>query len=265
MPEPVEAAGAPSTIQRRLGAFDTAMVVVSLVIGIGIFRTPAIVAGQAGTPFAFYAVWVLGGFISLCGALTYAEIGSRLPRAGGQYRAVAEAYHPMAGVHADLVPGGPAGRGRGGRRVHRRGVPEPGAAARLRAHPGRAAGGRGGADAGAARAQLGRHPHGRAHAERALAVEDRDDRRPGRGGAAPGRTRDGAGRGSRHARVLGHAGRLRVRRGRGLLHLRRLPGRHEPRRRRAQRAPEPADRDHGRAWWSSSRSTSRSTSRTSGR
>jgi basic amino acid/polyamine antiporter, APA family len=85
-----------SAIERRLGAFDTAMIVVSLVIGIGIFRTPALVAGHAGTTVAFYLAWVLGGVISLCGALTYAEIGSRLPRAGGQYRAVAEAYHPIA-------------------------------------------------------------------------------------------------------------------------------------------------------------------------
>jgi basic amino acid/polyamine antiporter, APA family len=85
-----------SAIERRLGAFDTAMIVVSLVIGIGIFRTPALVAGHAGTTVAFYLAWMLGGVISLCGALTYAEIGSRLPRAGGQYRAVAEAYHPMA-------------------------------------------------------------------------------------------------------------------------------------------------------------------------
>lgn len=86
----------PGVIERRLSAFDTAMIVVSLVIGIGIFRTPAIVAGQAGTTAAFYGAWILGGFVSLCGALTYAEIGSRLPRAGGQYRAVAEAYHPVA-------------------------------------------------------------------------------------------------------------------------------------------------------------------------
>jgi APA family basic amino acid/polyamine antiporter len=85
-----------SAIERRLGAFDTAMIVVSLVIGIGIFRTPALVAGHAGTTGAFYLAWLLGGVISLCGALTYAEIGSRLPRAGGQYRAVAEAYHPIA-------------------------------------------------------------------------------------------------------------------------------------------------------------------------
>ena len=86
----------PTAIERRLGAFDTAMVVVSLVIGIGIFRSPAIVAAHAGTVGAFYLAWLMGGAISLCGALTYAEIGSRLPRAGGQYRAVAEAYHPIA-------------------------------------------------------------------------------------------------------------------------------------------------------------------------
>ena len=69
-----------SAIERRLGAFDTAMIVVSLVIGIGIFRTPALVAGH-GTTVAFYLAWVLGGVISLCGALTYAEIGSRQRRA----------------------------------------------------------------------------------------------------------------------------------------------------------------------------------------
>ncbi len=90
------AAEAIRHIERRLSAFDTAMIVVSLVIGIGIFRTPALVAGHAGTTLAFYLAWILGGVISLCGALTYAEIGSRLPRAGGQYRAVAEAYHPVA-------------------------------------------------------------------------------------------------------------------------------------------------------------------------
>lgn len=85
----------PAGIERRLSAFDTSMVVVSLVIGIGIFRTPALVATSAVTPAAFYGVWILGGAVSLIGALTFAEIGSRLPRAGGYYRSVAESYHPM--------------------------------------------------------------------------------------------------------------------------------------------------------------------------
>jgi APA family basic amino acid/polyamine antiporter len=70
------------------------MVVFSLVVGIGIFRTPAIVAGAAGTTSLFFAAWIAGGFISLIGALTFAEIGSRYPRAGGYYRVVADCYHP---------------------------------------------------------------------------------------------------------------------------------------------------------------------------
>jgi APA family basic amino acid/polyamine antiporter len=82
------------TIRARLSTFDTAMVVFSLVVGIGIFRTPAIVAGAAGTTSLFFAAWIAGGFISLIGALTFAEIGSRYPRAGGYYRVVADCYHP---------------------------------------------------------------------------------------------------------------------------------------------------------------------------
>src|SRR5882762_11629032 len=81
-------------IRARLSTFDTAMVVFSLVVGIGIFRTPAIVAGAAGGTTLFFTAWIAGGLISLIGALTFAEIGSRYPRAGGYYRVVADCYHP---------------------------------------------------------------------------------------------------------------------------------------------------------------------------
>src|SRR5882757_4206978 len=81
-------------IRARLSTFDTAMVVFSLVVGIGIFRTPAIVAGAAGSTTLFFTAWIAGGLISLVGALTFAEIGSRYPRAGGYYRVVADCYHP---------------------------------------------------------------------------------------------------------------------------------------------------------------------------
>ena len=84
----------PSQIQARLSTFDTAMVVFSLVVGIGIFRTPAIVAGAAGDASLFFTAWIAGGLVSLIGALTFAEIGSRYPRAGGYYRVVADCYHP---------------------------------------------------------------------------------------------------------------------------------------------------------------------------
>lgn len=81
-------------IEPRLGAFDTTMVVVSLVIGIGIFRTPALVAAPAPDAAAVLGLWLAGGLVSLAGALVFAEIGARLPRAGGYYRVVADCYHP---------------------------------------------------------------------------------------------------------------------------------------------------------------------------
>jgi len=71
------------------------MVVVSVVIGIGIFRTPALVASSTGTGGLFLAAWGIGGAISLIGALVFAEIGSRYPRAGGCYSVVAHCWHPI--------------------------------------------------------------------------------------------------------------------------------------------------------------------------
>ena len=84
----------PLTIEPRLTAFDVAMVVFSLVVGIGIFRTPAIVARAAGGTRLFFAAWIVAGAISLIGAFVFAEIGARHPRAGGYYRVVADCYHP---------------------------------------------------------------------------------------------------------------------------------------------------------------------------
>ena len=81
-------------IEARLGTFDAAMVVVSLVIGIGMLRTPALVAQHAGSAELFFAAWGVGGLVSLMGALTFAEIGARHPCAGGYYRVVADVYHP---------------------------------------------------------------------------------------------------------------------------------------------------------------------------
>lgn len=70
------------------------MIVVSLVIGMGIFRTPVNVARAVPTPFVFFAAWLAGGVIALCGALTYAEIGSRLPVTGAYYKIFSYCYHP---------------------------------------------------------------------------------------------------------------------------------------------------------------------------
>jgi len=82
------------TQKNKLGLFDFTMIVVSLVIGMGIFRTPANVAAAAPTPLIFFITWLVGGVVALCGALTYAEIGSRLPVTGGYYKVFSYAYHP---------------------------------------------------------------------------------------------------------------------------------------------------------------------------
>jgi APA family basic amino acid/polyamine antiporter len=79
---------------KKLNLFDVTMIVVSLVIGMGIFRTPVNVAKAVDTPFIFFGAWIAGGLVALCGALTYAEIGSRLPVTGGYYKVFSYAYHP---------------------------------------------------------------------------------------------------------------------------------------------------------------------------
>lgn len=78
----------------KLKLFDFTMIVISLVIGMGIFRTPVNVAAAAPSPLVFFGAWIAGGLVALCGALTYAEIGSRLPVTGGYYKVFSYAYHP---------------------------------------------------------------------------------------------------------------------------------------------------------------------------
>ncbi len=70
------------------------MIVVGLVIGMGIFRSAATSAKTAIDPSVYFTAWILGGFVALCGALTYAEIGSRYPVTGGYYKIFSYAYHP---------------------------------------------------------------------------------------------------------------------------------------------------------------------------
>jgi basic amino acid/polyamine antiporter, APA family len=74
--------------------YDLTMIVISVVIGMGIFRVPAEVAQKAGAPSVFFLVWIVGAIVSLFGALTFAEIGSRYPVAGGFYKIFSHCYHP---------------------------------------------------------------------------------------------------------------------------------------------------------------------------
>lgn len=78
----------------KLNLFSFTMIVVGLVIGMGIFRAAATSAKDALNPTVYFSAWIVGGIVALCGALTYAEIGSRYPVTGGYYKVFAKAYHP---------------------------------------------------------------------------------------------------------------------------------------------------------------------------
>lgn len=91
------------TAKNQLGLFSLTIIVVSLVIGMGIFGTPAKVAASSGTSLIFFSAWLAGGLIALCGALTYAEIGIRLPAIGGYYKVFAECYHPAVGFTVNAL------------------------------------------------------------------------------------------------------------------------------------------------------------------
>lgn len=96
--EKSEAGGHPrDRLDRQLGPFDAAMLVVASVIGAGIFFTPGQVATLVPSPFWILVAWTIGGLLSLAGALANAELGAMYPHAGGDYVYLREAFHPAAG------------------------------------------------------------------------------------------------------------------------------------------------------------------------
>src|SRR5262245_37928570 len=83
---------------QTLSVLAGASFLIGIVIGIGIFRTPSLVATFTGSETLFIAAWALGGVIMLAGALCYAELGSAHPNAGGEYHFLARAYGTDVGV-----------------------------------------------------------------------------------------------------------------------------------------------------------------------
>jgi len=81
---------------RRLGLLDTSFLVIGAVVGSGIFMTPGLIAAGLPSPGLLLMVWLAGGLVTLCGALSFAELGAMYPQAGGQYVYIREAYGPTA-------------------------------------------------------------------------------------------------------------------------------------------------------------------------
>ncbi len=82
---------------RRLGPLDTVFLVIGSVVGSGIFMTTGFIAESLPSPGLILLVWLVGGLVTLCGALTFAELGAMFPTAGGQYIYIREAYGSCAG------------------------------------------------------------------------------------------------------------------------------------------------------------------------
>ena len=84
-------------LKRVLSLLDATMINAGGIIGSGIFMVPATVAMFTGSASLFFMVWIAGGVVSLFGALSVAELGAAMPRSGGQYVYLSEAYGPVWG------------------------------------------------------------------------------------------------------------------------------------------------------------------------
>src|SRR5579863_2123396 len=84
-------------LRRDLGVWSAAAIVVGTVIGSGIFLVPSTMVRDLGSPLRVFGVWIVGGLLSLAGALSYAELAAAMPEAGGEYVFLREAYGPLWG------------------------------------------------------------------------------------------------------------------------------------------------------------------------
>jgi basic amino acid/polyamine antiporter, APA family len=84
--------GRPSEAGGNLGVFDAALLIIGVVIGAGIFALPSMVAANTGTPASFAFAWILGGGVSLAGALCYAELATAYPHSGGEHHFLRRAF-----------------------------------------------------------------------------------------------------------------------------------------------------------------------------
>ncbi len=94
-PQTGDAMPTPAGYAKQLGLFSATMLVVGGIIGAGIFLNPAIVAERVGTGPATMATWGLGALIAVVGALVFAELGVRAPKAGGGYVYLRDAFGPF--------------------------------------------------------------------------------------------------------------------------------------------------------------------------
>src|SRR5687767_12769374 len=82
----------PTQLQTSLSRFDLCMIVVGSAIGSGVFISPSHIARELPSPVWMIGAWIVGGLVTLAGALSFAELGGRAPGAGGVYAFLDDAY-----------------------------------------------------------------------------------------------------------------------------------------------------------------------------
>ena len=95
--EPLETEQTNEGFIRGLGLLDSTMIVAGSMIGSGIFIVSADIARQVGSPGWLLVVWIVTGLLTMIGALSYGELAAMMPKAGGQYVYLREAYSPFWG------------------------------------------------------------------------------------------------------------------------------------------------------------------------
>lgn len=93
----------PDRTPVKVGLVTAASLVVANMVGTGIFTSVGFQVEYLHNPFALLLLWAVGGSISLCGALTYGELGAALPRSGGEYHLISKLYHPSLGFIAGWI------------------------------------------------------------------------------------------------------------------------------------------------------------------
>jgi APA family basic amino acid/polyamine antiporter len=90
-------------LERKLGLFPLTNIVIANMVGAGIFTTSGLLMKDLHHPVIMLGLWVVGGLIALCGALSYGELGAAFPHAGGEYAFLSRLYHPILGFLSGWV------------------------------------------------------------------------------------------------------------------------------------------------------------------
>jgi APA family basic amino acid/polyamine antiporter len=96
-------ATASGELERRLGLSASTNIVISNMVGAGIFTTSGLLMGDLHNPWIMIILWIAGGILALCGALCYSELGAAIPQAGGEYVFLSRLFHPLFGFLSGWV------------------------------------------------------------------------------------------------------------------------------------------------------------------